>query len=281
MANTNDRAVVVAEIKSTVEQRVSASLPLLGRLGVSEQEMVRIILNAFNVGPDITHCTQQSIDNALLQAIEMGLMPDTREGVIIPFKRQATFVPMVEGRLKVARKATPGLSIRARVVYSEDEWEYREGIDFTLHHVPKAVDKRDEKVIAGYAVATWPVPGQPGERSTEYVVLRRPDIERARARAMDPDGGAWVDFFPEQVETACVKALLKRLPKKPGQYEPPAAVADWQPGMRIPGDDAEPEPERDRAPRAPQRQGRRRPPEPPAEEEAPPPDDEPTVESPF
>ena len=196
-------------LKETVEYRVNQSMVLLQRLGVSEQEMIRITLNAFMVGPDISDCTPESIDAALLKAIEMGLMPDTREAVIIPYKRKATLVPMVEGRLKMARKATPGLVVRARCVYEGDEWEYREGLDPRLEHVPTSLDKRDEKLIAGYAVSTWPAdPRMPSSQLvSEHVVMLRPDIDRARA--WGADDGPWVTHYPEMVETACCQAAAE------------------------------------------------------------------------
>ena len=34
----------------------------------------------------------------------------------------------------LARRATPGLALRVRVVYQDDEWDYSEGLHVTLHH---------------------------------------------------------------------------------------------------------------------------------------------------
>ena len=46
----------------------------------------------------------------------------------------------------LARRATPGLALRVRVVYQDDEWDYSEGLHVTLKHRPNPMaDKRERE----------------------------------------------------------------------------------------------------------------------------------------
>ena len=80
------------------------------------------------MNPLIGDCTADSVDKAILNAINAKLMPDGKEAAIIPFGQIATFVPMIDGQVKLAYYATPGLTLRVRLVYADDEWEYSEGM---------------------------------------------------------------------------------------------------------------------------------------------------------
>ena len=61
----------------------------------------------------------------------------------------ATLVPMTDGLVMLAHQATKGLSIRTRVVYAQDDWEYEEGLSPIMRHKPNpAADHSDGMVIA-------------------------------------------------------------------------------------------------------------------------------------
>ena len=174
MAN-RDKALQTLE--ATVTRRVRASEALLKRMGVSEDAYMTMALNALIYIPELADCTPASMDVALIQALQCGLLPNQWEAVIVPFKSTATFIPMIAGRAKMAREATRGLRIHTQTVYRDDAWEYSEGLEPVLEHKPSPDGSRaDRDVLAAYAWAH--VPGAPGK---EYEVLLRADIDRYRA----------------------------------------------------------------------------------------------------
>ena len=67
-------------------------------------------------------------------------MPDGKESAIVPYNSSqgkiATFIPMIGGQVKLAYNATPGLTLRVRLVYAGDEWEYAEGVYPVCKHIP-------------------------------------------------------------------------------------------------------------------------------------------------
>ncbi len=69
---------------------------------------------------------------ALTRCAKDGLMPDGREAALIvrstkvnnQFVKKAVYMPMVDGVMKRARQSGQVANIIAKVVYSQDEFEY-------------------------------------------------------------------------------------------------------------------------------------------------------------
>ena len=203
-------------VAGTIEKRVKASESLLERMGITPEAYERVVLNALIRNPNLADCDRNSLDIAVADCIQAGLLPDGKQCAIVPFKPRnapsalATVIPMIEGRLMLARRATPGLALRVRVVYQDDEWDYSEGLHVTLKHRPNPLaDKRDENVIAAYAVAHLP-----GSTYPEFEVFDRATINRYRGYSKSD--GIWQSHFPEMCKKAVLGQLLKRLPKAVG-----------------------------------------------------------------
>ena len=167
--------------KGVIERRVEMSAALLERMGMTVEQFQRVALNALLQVPALAECTNESIDKAVMECIQSGLLPDGKQAVIVPFNdRQrgkiATLIPMIEGRIMLAKRGTPGLALRVRVVYRGDEWEYSEGLRPVINHVPSPTAERTkENVIAAYAVAHTP-----GSTEPDFEVMLRADLDRYR-----------------------------------------------------------------------------------------------------
>ena len=215
-----DRPVApnVARYESNINRRVELSADLVREMGMSVEAYQRSALNALVRTPELADCTPESVDRALLDTIEAGLTPDGVHAAIATFRDRkrgvltAQLMVMAEGRVLLARRAVQGLSVQARVVYREDEWDYAEGLDERLHHVPaQDGDRSDAAVIAAYAIARYPGGG------TEWVWLWRSDIERYRAIGRSP---AWDSDYAAMARKTAILRL--RLPRRP--TDPP----DWR-----------------------------------------------------
>ena len=195
-------------VKSRVENRVAMSGALLERMGYTVEQYERVCLNALLVSPGLADCTPQSMDIAITHCITAGLIPDGKQAAIIPFKQVATLIPMTDGLTMLAHQATKGLSIRTRVVYAQDDWEYEEGLRPVVKHKPNpTADHSDGQVIAAYAVAT-----RPGNMDPDFEVMDRATIDRYRGYSRSRSG-PWETHYVEMAEKTVLKQLLKRLPK--------------------------------------------------------------------
>ena len=137
---------------------------------------------------------------------------------------------MVKGQLKLARRATPGLTLNVKAVYRDDDFDHDEGTQPRLYHKPNPTGARaDTDIIAVYARALFP-----GASAWEFEVLYKSDIDRYRAYSRAKgEGSPWAKFYGEQAKKTVMKQLLKRLPEAVGA---PPDVPDALDGMDLEDD---------------------------------------------
>ena len=195
--NTNTLAVI--------EKRCNESSAIVKALGVDADGFSRIVLNAMYRNPNLLQCTQRSIEIAIMDSAQSGLLPDNDEACLIPFKSEIKFIPMVNGLLKLAHQATPGLTIRSGLVYPDDEFLFVEGLQPRLEVIPDLSSNKREPtdIIAGFAVAWFPKGQMP-----EYEVMTRKQVA-PRVKDTDP----WRLHYEEMFRKTVLRRLLKRLPK--------------------------------------------------------------------
>ena len=210
--------------KGFISHRVDQSKALLHFAGISPAVFERVALNAILQNPDLAECGRDSLRTAIIRCAEMGLLPDGRQAAIWGVKERdkphktAICVPMIEGRLHLARKATPGIGITVRAVFEDEKEKFThiEGLDPVLRHVPVPdADRRDEKVFAVYAIARIP-----GGAGPEFEVMYRSTINRYKNLSRAQGAGApWKMHYAEMAKKTVLGQLLKRLPKMPGALD--------------------------------------------------------------
>lgn len=140
--------------------------------------------------PQLRQCTQSSFRGAVYQCCKMNLWPDTRgQAWIIPRRTgpvnpetgekswEAHFQPGYQGLLELARRSREIAKIEARVVYSNDQFEYQYGTEPFIKHKPARGEDRGE-LSASYAVA-WLV----NSKDPQFVVMEATDINRIKKSA--------------------------------------------------------------------------------------------------
>ena len=205
---------------NAIQSRISQSKMLLQRLNIAPEVYERVCLNMLLRAPDLYRkCDPDTLQLAIMQCIEIGLMPDGDDAAIVPFKGTAKLMPMINGRRRLARQAIPGLWLHDMAVYADDQFEYEEGLCPVLRHKPHPQASRDDgSLIAAYALARVP-----GSESMEFTVMFRAEIDLRRAKS--PSGNnpkaPWATNFAEMARKTAMGQVLKRLPKRPGDPEPP------------------------------------------------------------
>ena len=193
------------DLKERIEYVVNLNAALLERSGYNQEAYCRVVLNAMVQTPAIAECDMLSLQQALLAAMNAGLVPDGKEAVIVPFKGKATLVPCIKGMIKLVQQARPGTVLRVMAVFAGDKWDYAEGLHHRLNHVPSpTASQAPEEVIYAYATARLP-----GAMEPMYDVMSRGEIDRYRSYSRSP---AWSTNFVEQCKNPVLRRLLKRLP---------------------------------------------------------------------
>jgi recombination protein RecT len=132
----------------------SRALP--GKIGVDR--MMRIAMTALQNTPHLSECTWLSFAGGLMNALQMGLEPNTPLGhcYLIPRfnKKKGVYICSFEmgyqGMLELAYRSKMYRHISARVVYQGDDFEFNYGTGQKLHHIPKWVSEIPEYVYAIY-----------------------------------------------------------------------------------------------------------------------------------
>lgn len=124
--------------------------------GLDMKRFMRTTVNTVMTHPQadrLLGADRQSLFSACQKAAGDGLLLDGREATLVLFKNTVTYMPMVQGLVKLARNSNEISKIVAEVVYSKDRFTYRPGLDDLPVHEPDWFGDRGDPVGA-YAVVT-------------------------------------------------------------------------------------------------------------------------------
>lgn len=189
------------------------------------EELVRLALMAASRNPELLNCVTHSILRALMDAAAVGIAPSGMmgRGYLVPRKNnktgelEASFDPGWRGLADIAKRSGVVRRIDAKVVYEGDVFEYVEGTEQRIRHVPnldlpdgdeEAAEHENRRIVCAYAIATF----DNGEKQIE--VLRKTDIERIRAFSASK-AGPWGSWYDEMARKSAVRRLCKYLPYDP------------------------------------------------------------------
>ena len=185
------------------------------------ERMMRLMANAIRTTPKLGECDPMSLLGGLMTCAGLGLEPNTIMGhaYLIPFKNNRKGITEVQlvvgykGLIDLARRSGHITSISANIHYSDDDvWEYEEGTEARLRHIPGAQegDKRH-----AYAIAKFRDGGH------AYVVLPWAKVMKIRNGSLGwqtavkfnaTDRNPWKSHEDEMAKKTAIRALAKYLP---------------------------------------------------------------------
>lgn len=185
---------------------------------VDAARFTRLALTALRTTPKLAECSGESILAGLMQAAQLGLEIDAVRGqaYLIPRwnrrtgRNEASFQLGYKGLIDLAGRG--GITVRARDVCANDLFEYEDGLDPVLRHVPELKGDRGEP-WAYFAVATFP-----DRQEREFIVISRADAERHRDRFASTKNrqgaivGPWSEHFDSMARKTAIIKLLGQLP---------------------------------------------------------------------
>lgn len=193
--------VVVRNELSKMEGEFRAALPA----HIPVERFTRVILTAIQNNPDLLTVNRRSLWNSAMKAAQDGLLPDGRDGAIVPYKGEAQWLPMIGGIRKKVRNSGEIATWDVQAVYEGDEFAFELGDEPYIRHRP-ALTKRG-KLIAVYSIATL----KSGEKSRDVMSVE--DVEKIRAKSRSQKG-PWSDptFYPEMAKKTVARRHSKVLP---------------------------------------------------------------------
>jgi phage RecT family recombinase len=180
---------------------------------IDPDHFIRALVTSAQIDPGLQACTFQSLWLACMRACRDNLLPDGREGAIIPFKDRATWVPMYQGLLKKFRASGQCKWITADVVRKGEVFEHWvSNLGEHFKHVPDGDEKQlIEKV---YAAALTK------DDAFYIAVLSMSEIAKIRnVSKATRDDSPWKMWPAEMMKKSALRRLAKLLPSGRDLFE--------------------------------------------------------------
>jgi recombination protein RecT len=178
----------------------------------SGQKMfTQVVIRAVQQDPDLLNADRTSLFLACQTAAQDGLLPDKKDGALVIYNtkvgnqwiKKVQWQPMIGGIRK--KLAAHGFSIRAEIVYENDEFSYEMGDDPKIVHRPKVFGDRGQ-IVGAYAIAT-------DENDKMYrETMDLEELEKVRNSSRNADGTIWNTWKTEMYRKTVAKRLFKQLP---------------------------------------------------------------------
>lgn len=195
-----------------LQEIIRKSLPR----AVSDVKFTAAVIAAVKSNPDFVKCERQSVYNSIIEAARKGLVPDGKQGALVPFYDnrarvlKCQFMIMPEGIVDSLAKI--GITIYAQSVYKNDKYKFWS--DSRGQHVEHEFDPFSERGprVGAFACATT-------EDGISYVeAMNMDDIKRVMAcsKSRDKDTGEmkgpWKDWRERMEQKSCMHRVCKRTP---------------------------------------------------------------------
>ena len=188
-----------------MSKAMMAQLKLALPKHVTPERLARITLTELRRTPKLLECTRESLLGSILQCAQLGLEPGVLgQCWIIPYGKEATFVPGYRGLAQLAYRSGQIASIAARAVFDGDTFSYDFGSD-TIHHRPGG-ETDPAKLTHVYAV----IHTQAGGRLWD--VMTKGEVDRIRQRSRAGQSGPWSTDYAEMAKKTVLRRLMKIAP---------------------------------------------------------------------
>lgn len=201
-----ESALDIYEKVKRQQEQVADALPA----GMDASRFVRMVLTEMRRTPKLATCSPASVLGAMMLSAQTGLEPGGPLG-------QAFLIPRWNGREKVNEAqfqigykgyvqlaARSGVTLVARTVRADDDFEWAYGTDEYIRHRP--VLDSQALALAWYAIGFTP------GRHAPFVVIDRNVADKARASAASPDRGPWSTNYDEMALKTSILRLKNFLP---------------------------------------------------------------------
>jgi recombination protein RecT len=186
---------------------------------IKPERFQRVVMTVAQQQPDLLLADRRSLLTACLKCAADGLVPDGREAALVVFNtkvkdsegrekwiKAVQYLPMMFGILKRIRNSGEVASVQAHVIYQNDQFLLRRGLEDTLEHTPLFPGDRGAP-IGAYAVAKFKDGSGP-----VFETMDIEQIEKVRAVSKNKDGPVWKNNWDEMARKTVFRRLSKWLP---------------------------------------------------------------------
>lgn len=207
-------AAKMKTLRSLIEKmgpQLAAALPR----HIPQERFLRVMLTTIRRDRKGTlmDCSTMSIIGAMMEAAQDGLELDGVHAALVPYKDHgqlnAHYMKMYRGLIAMARRSGDVSGVTANPVYEGELWQYEEGLNPILRHVPGDCDD-PEKILRFYCIVSL-------KDGTKLVkVMSRDKVNAIRDGSkgyqFDPNGSPWTSDYAEMGCKTVARRALKWAP---------------------------------------------------------------------
>jgi recombination protein RecT len=184
---------------------------ILARVEISKNERLR-------------QSKAETVLASLVKAASLRLFINTGDAYLVPYWDNnlkcyvCQFQIGYQGMLKLLYRG--GLkSIKANVVYSNDEFEFVDGTEASIRHVRALGNRGDFK--CAYCIANIN-----GESIIEIMDKNEIDVIRSMSKKANKEDAPWVAFYDEMAKKTVIRRIFKKLPQENFDVDAVSALRD-------------------------------------------------------
>lgn len=181
---------------------------------ISAEKMIRVGISCVSSNPKLKECSAVSLFGALIQAAQLGLMPDNNLGecYLVPFSKRKAIIKECQliigyrGYIQLALRTKEVKKISARVVRKSDIFDYEYGTNEYIRHVPSSRYAPEDPMTYFYAIAQM-------DGCESFIVMHKEEIDLVKQGIKYlSDDSPWLTHYPEMGKKTAVRRLSKFLP---------------------------------------------------------------------
>ena len=212
----------ITQTKTTPTEQLRAQISAMGPElrnalpgHIKPEKFSRVVMTVVQQSPDLLSADRKSLLGACMKCAADGLVPDGREAALVIFnvknkdgswEKRVQYMPMLAGIIKRVRNSGEIASVQAHVIYANDHFVIRRGLNETIEHTPLFPGDRG-KPIGAYAVAKFKDGSDP-----QFEIMDIDAIQKVRAVSRAKDSGPWVQWWDEMARKTVFRRLSKWLP---------------------------------------------------------------------
>ncbi|MFA5377586.1 MAG: recombinase RecT [Dehalococcoidia bacterium] len=217
MAEVKERALAPAVKAQSIralfnDGRVKSEIMKALPRHMTADKLIRVAMTSIQRSPKLLDCSQQSLLACIMTCAALGLEPDQFLGqaYLVPFWNEkkkcmeAQLIPGYRGYIALARRTGEVQSVSAQVVFQNDHFILKYGLEEILDHSPAEGDRGEVK--GAYVIFRY----KDGSYSFDY--MPKADIDAIRKRSKSADSGPWVTDYGEMAKKTVIKRHAKLAP---------------------------------------------------------------------
>lgn len=196
-----------------IQKQLDQAIPQTMRKYLTAERVTRLFWQEVRRNPTLGKCEPETIASGLMTACQLGIEIGIQgQGWLIPYKNhkkgiyEAQFIIGYKGMIGLARRSGEVQSIETHIVYANDKFDLRLGINTNIEHSPFLEGDRGPAKLV-YGVARF----RDGGHHFEWMSLSDVEKVRRRSKATREDS-PWNTDYEQMVRKTLIRRMSNYLP---------------------------------------------------------------------